>query len=70
VPILTDTLKDSGTSQHLPEQSRGGREGTMRPHVLIAVGFMLVASLASAQHCRKIDIDRSSGFCRVPDPLR
>jgi hypothetical protein len=29
---------------------------------------MLVASLASAQHCRKIDINKSSGFCTVPDP--
>ena len=33
--------------------------------VLITV---LLASLASAQHCRKIDIDRSSGYCTVPDP--
>ena len=32
--------------------------------VLITV---LLASLASAQHCRKIDIDRSSGYCTVPD---
>lgn len=32
--------------------------------VLITV---LLVSLASAQHCRKIDIDRSSGFCTVPD---
>ena len=36
--------------------------------VLIAVTFLLAASLASAQHCRKIDIDKSSGFCTVPDP--
>jgi hypothetical protein len=35
--------------------------------VLIAVTFLLAASLASAQHCRKIDIDKSSGFCTVPD---
>jgi hypothetical protein len=40
----------------------------MRAYVLIAVGLMLVASSASAQHCRKIDIDKSSGFCTVPDP--
>lgn len=33
--------------------------------VLITV---LLVSLASAQHCRKIDIDRSSGYCTVPDP--
>jgi hypothetical protein len=40
----------------------------MRPHVLLAMGLVLLASLASAQHCRKIDIDKSSGFCTVPDP--
>lgn len=34
---------------------------------MCAIVFLL-ASLASAQHCRKIDIDRSSGFCTVPDP--
>jgi hypothetical protein len=36
--------------------------------VLIAVTFLLAARLASAQHCRKIDFDKSSGFCTVPDP--
>jgi hypothetical protein len=36
--------------------------------VLIAVTFLLAATFASAQHCRKIDIDKSSGFCTVPDP--
>jgi hypothetical protein len=41
---------------------------TTTPKVLIAVTFLLAASLASAQHCRKIDIDKSSGFCTVPDP--
>jgi hypothetical protein len=30
--------------------------------------LLLAATLASAQHCRKIDIDKSSGFCTVPDP--
>jgi hypothetical protein len=35
---------------------------------LIAVTFLLAATLASSQHCRKIDIDKSSGFCTVPDP--
>jgi hypothetical protein len=29
---------------------------------------VLLASFASAQHCRKIDIDKSSGYCVVPDP--
>jgi hypothetical protein len=35
---------------------------------LIILTFLFVATLASAQHCRKIDIDKSSGFCTVPDP--
>jgi hypothetical protein len=30
---------------------------------------MFAASLTSAQHCRKINIDKSSGFCTVPDPV-
>jgi hypothetical protein len=29
--------------------------------------LFLVSSVAFAQHCRKIDIDKSSGFCTVPD---
>jgi hypothetical protein len=37
-------------------------------NVLIILTFLLVASFALAQHCRKIDIDKSSGFCTVPDP--
>jgi hypothetical protein len=36
--------------------------------VLISLTFLLAGSLASAQHCRNIDIDKSSGFCTVPDP--
>src|SRR5271170_8503765 len=35
---------------------------------LMALMLMLTASLASAQHCRKADIDKSSGYCTVPDP--
>jgi hypothetical protein len=38
------------------------------PKRLIILTFLFMASLASAQHCRKIDIDKSSGFCTVPDP--
>jgi hypothetical protein len=42
---------------------------TMTPtNVLIAVTFLLAATFASAQHCRNIDIDKSSGSCTVPDP--
>ena len=32
------------------------------------VSFVLLIGTVSAQHCRKIDIDKSSGFCTVPDP--
>src|ERR1700733_4693253 len=32
------------------------------------LSLILLAGMASAQHCRKIDIDKSSGFCTVPDP--
>jgi hypothetical protein len=39
----------------------------MRSHALITV-TLLVTSFASAQHCRKSDIDKSSGFCTAPDP--
>src|SRR5258708_27809934 len=41
---------------------------TTPPKVLIAMTFLLAASIASAQHCRKLDIDKSSGSCTVPDP--
>lgn len=36
------------------------------PRVLIVV-FVFLSCLAGAQHCRKVDIDKSSGFCTVPD---
>jgi hypothetical protein len=29
--------------------------------------LVLQLGMASAQHCPKIDIDKSSGFCTVPD---
>jgi hypothetical protein len=33
------------------------------------LSLVLLVGMASAhQHCRKIDIDKSSGFCPVPDP--
>jgi hypothetical protein len=28
---------------------------------------LLLVGIASGQHCRRIDIDKSSGFCTVPD---
>ena len=30
--------------------------------------LILLVGMASAQHCRKINIDKSSGSCTVPDP--
>ena len=36
----------------------------MKYHLLV----LLLIGTALAQHCRKIDIDKSSGFCTVPDP--
>jgi len=35
---------------------------------VLVVAFVFLSYLASAQHCRKIDIDKCSGFCTVPDP--
>jgi hypothetical protein len=29
---------------------------------------LLVGTASAQQHCRNIDIDKSSGFCTVPDP--
>ena len=41
----------------------------MRPKILIVFGFMFAATLTFAQqHCPKIEIDKSSGSCTVPDP--
>jgi hypothetical protein len=33
----------------------------------IVLAFVSVSSFAIAQHCRKLDVDKSSGFCTVPD---
>jgi hypothetical protein len=30
--------------------------------------LVLLVGIASAQHCRKINIDKSTGFCTVADP--
>jgi len=34
---------------------------------VLALLFVLLSSFSAAQHCRKVDIDNSSGFCTVPD---
>jgi hypothetical protein len=35
--------------------------------LILLLSFFFLTSLASAQHCRKADVDKSSGFCTVPD---
>ena len=40
----------------------------MRLSLTLLLSFFVLTSLASAQHCRKADVDKSSGFCTVPDP--
>jgi len=67
--VVSQAMK-SGLSGPLPTaQCRWFRVGSLF-QVLIAVPLMFAASLVSAQqqHCHKIDIDKSSGFCTVPDP--
>jgi len=32
------------------------------------LSLLWLVGIAYGQHCRKIDIDKSSGFCTVPDP--
>jgi len=39
----------------------------MRLHFCLLL-LLLSTPLVSAQHCRKVDIDKSSGYCTVPDP--
>jgi hypothetical protein len=40
----------------------------MRPNTIMVLALTFVTSLATAQHCRKADIDKSTGYCTVPDP--
>lgn len=40
----------------------------MRRSFPLFLTLFALTSLASAQHCRKVDVDKSSGFCIVPDP--
>ena len=39
----------------------------MFSHKVLALVFVSLSSFSAAQHCRKVDIDNSSGFCTVPD---
>ena len=41
----------------------------MRLSLTLLLSFLVLTGLASAQHCRKVDVDKSSGFCAVPDPI-
>ena len=36
--------------------------------LILVVACICIPGFASAQHCRNVDIDKSSGFCTVPDP--
>ena len=41
----------------------------MRAYALGVLALLSITGLASAhQHCKKTDIDKSSGYCTVPDP--
>jgi hypothetical protein len=40
----------------------------MRLYLATVAVFIFTTGFASAQHCRRVDIDKSSGFCTVPDP--
>jgi len=39
----------------------------MRSSILMGMIWICTTAVASAQHCRKVDIDKSTGFCTVPD---
>jgi hypothetical protein len=41
----------------------------MRLSLALLLSFLVLTGLASAQHCRKVDVDKSSGFCTVPDAI-
>jgi hypothetical protein len=40
----------------------------MNRSLLVILVVLWLSGWACSQHCRKIDIDKSSGFCTVPDP--
>jgi hypothetical protein len=44
------------------------RRNVFTANHLTVLALMFAATLASAQHCRKVDIDKSTGYCTVPDP--
>lgn len=60
--------KEPSIKRKFPNFKQSGKEISMRPNTLMVLALMFVTSLASAQHCRKADIDKSSGYCTVPDP--
>ena len=39
----------------------------MKFSAMVVLAFLLCHELATAQHCRKVDVDASTGFCTVPD---
>ena|SRR5205823_5709542 len=40
----------------------------MRLSLALVLSLFVLTGLASAQHCRKADVDKSSKSCTVPDP--
>jgi len=42
-------------------------ESVSKRKLTLAVFIAISTLFASAQHCRKVDIDKSSGFCTTPD---
>src|SRR5580658_6530073 len=60
--------KEPSIEESSQTPDRAAEEGFMRPKTIMMLALMFATSLASAQHCRKVDVDKSSGYCTVPDP--
>jgi hypothetical protein len=54
--------------RHLFSKPANAGSHSFRNPTLQCLLLVLLVGMASAQHCRKIDIDKSSGRCTVPDP--
>jgi hypothetical protein len=54
--------------RHLFSKPANAGSHSFRNPSLQCLLLVLLVGMASAQHCRKIDIDKSSGRCTVPDP--
>jgi hypothetical protein len=67
--LIDIAKKEPSIERNSQTLNRAAEEISMRLNTLMVLASMFVTSLASAQHCRKADIDKSSGYCTVPDPL-